>query len=160
VAVVLCVLGLVLRGAVEVPAGWAATPTAPQLTVFTDQLAGPPLMGLGVELDPYDTVAPGQINWALLTQRLEFMRPGFLRVVEPVTTYFGGYDAGANLTYRWMDPHVQELLSILSIAKSLGITVMLGDWGNPLTGGDTRVPFGSSASFATRTGSRMSAITT
>jgi hypothetical protein len=35
---------------------------------------------------------------------------------------------------------VQELLSILSIAQKLGITVVLGDWRNPLTGGDARVP--------------------
>lgn len=97
-------------------------------------------MGLGVEVDPYDTVAPSQLNWALLTQRLAFMRPGFLRVVEPASTYFGGYDAGGNPTYRWTDPHVQELLSILSIAKSLSITVVLGDWGNPLIGSDPRVP--------------------
>ena len=68
------------------------------------------------------------------------MRPGFLRVVEPASTYFGGYDAAGDPTYRWTDPHVQELLSILSIAKSLGITVVLGDWGNPLIGGDARIP--------------------
>jgi len=140
VLVRLCVLGLLLPAAVGVPAAGAAAVTVPKLTVFTDQVAGPPLMGLGAELDPYDTVAPGQINWALLTQRLEFMRPGFLRVVEPASTYFGGYDATGNPTYRWTDPHVQELLSILSIAKSLGITVMLGDWGNPLIGGDARIP--------------------
>ena len=68
------------------------------------------------------------------------MRPGFLRVVEPASTYFSGYDAAGDPTYRWTDPHVQELLSILSIAKSLGITVVLGDWGNPVIGGDPRVP--------------------
>lgn len=110
------------------------------MTVFTDQLAGPPMMGLGVELDPYDTVAPAQVNWSLLTQRLEYLRPGFLRVVEPASTYFGGYDSANDPTYRWTDPHVQELLSILAIAKSLGITVVLGDWGNPLIGGDARIP--------------------
>ena len=138
--VVLCVLGLSLGAPAGVPAAAAAGATVPGLTVFTDQLAGPPLMGLGVELDPYDTLASGQINWALITQRLEFMRPGFLRVVEPASTYFGGYDAAGNPTYLWTDAHVQELLSILSIAKSLGITVMLGDWGNPLIGGDARIP--------------------
>jgi hypothetical protein len=122
------------------PAAQAATVTVPKLTVFTDQLAGPPLMGLGVELDPYDTVAPDQINWPLVTQRLAFMRPGFLRVVEPASTYSSGYGAGGIPTYRWTDPHVQELLSILSIAKSLGITVVLGDWGDPLIGGDPRIP--------------------
>ena len=140
VLVVLCVLVSVGRGAVGVPAARAATATVPKLTVFTDQLAGPPLMGLGVELDPYDTVAPDQVNWPLLTQRLEFMRPGFLRVVEPASTYFGGYDEAGDPIYRWTDPHVQELLSILSIAQSLGITVVLGDWGNPLIGGDARIP--------------------
>ena len=72
---VFCVLGLVVRAAVGVHAAGAAAATVPKLTVFTDQLAGPPLTGLGVELDPYDTVPPGQINWALLTERLEFMRP-------------------------------------------------------------------------------------
>ena len=128
------------RVAVGVPAARAAAATVPKLTVFTDQLAGPPLMGLGAELDPYDTVAPNQINWSVLTQRLAFMRPGFVRVVEPASTYFGGYDAAGNPTYRWTDPHVQELLSILSIAKSLGITVVLGDWGDPVIGGDPRVP--------------------
>jgi hypothetical protein len=128
------------RAAVGVPATRAAVATVPNLTVFTDQLAGPPLMGLGAELDPYDTVAPDQINWSLLTQRVAFMRPGFLRVVEPASTYFSGYDTAGNPTYRWTDPHVQELLSILSIAKSLGITVVLGDWGNPLIGGDPRIP--------------------
>ena len=98
-------------------------------------------MGFGVELDPYDTLAPTQVDWPLLTQRLEFMKPGFLRVVEPASTYFRGYDGAGNPTYRWSDRHVQELLSILSIAKSLGITVVLGDWGNPVIGGDARIPF-------------------
>src|SRR5512135_2026433 len=68
----------------------AATASIQKLTFFTDQLAGPPLLGLGAELDPYDTVAPTQMNWSLLTQRLAFMKPGFLRVVEPASTYFGG----------------------------------------------------------------------
>jgi hypothetical protein len=128
------------RAAVGVPVARAAATNVPNLTIFTDQPVGPPLMGLGVEVDPYDTLGPAQVNWPLLTQRLEFMRPGFLRVVEPASTYFGGYDSAGNPIYRWTDPHTQELLSILSIAKSLGITVVLGDWGNPLIGGDARIP--------------------
>jgi hypothetical protein len=128
------------RAAAGIPVARAAAANVPNLTVFTDQLVGPPLMGLGAEVDPYDTLAPDQVNWPLLTQRLEFLRPGFLRVVEPASTYFRGYDSAGNPTYRWTDRHVQELLSILSIAKSLGITVVLGDWGDPLIGGDARIP--------------------
>jgi hypothetical protein len=129
VLVVLCVAASAGRAAAGIPVARAAAANVPNLTVFTDQLVGPPLMGLGAEVDPYDTLAPDQVNWPLLTQRLEFLRPGFLRVVEPASTYFRGYDSAGNPTYRWTDRHVQELLSIVSIAKSLGITVVLGDWG-------------------------------
>ena len=118
----------------------AGAVTSPAVTVFTDQLAGPPLMGLGVQFDPYDTLKPGQISWPLIAQRLDFMRPGFLRVVEPASDYFGSYDSAGNPTYRWASPRVQELLSILAYAQSRGITVVLGDWVNPLIGGDARIP--------------------
>ena len=137
---VVCVLAAVGGGAVGMPAARAVAASVPKITVFTDELAGPPLMGLGAQLDPFDALRPNQINWSLLTERLQFMRPGVLRVVEPASMYFGGYDVAGNPTYRWTDPHVQELLSILSIAKGLGITVVLGDWGNPLIRGDARVP--------------------
>jgi len=97
-------------------------------------------MGLGVEFDPYDNVASSQIDWPLIAQRLDFMSPGFMRVVEPASDYFGGYDAAGDPIYRWTAPHVQELLSILAYAQSRGITVVLGDWANPLIGGDARIP--------------------
>jgi hypothetical protein len=118
----------------------AVAVAAPAVTVYTDQPAGPAFMGLGVEFDPYDTVAPSAIDWPLITQRLDFMSPGFLRVVEPASDYFGGYDSVGDPVYRWTSPHVQELLSILSYAQSRGITVVLGDWADPLIGGDARIP--------------------
>jgi hypothetical protein len=108
--------------------------------VFTDQVQSSPFWGLGVELDPYDALAPAQLSWALITQRLDFMSPGFLRVVEPASTYFGGYDASGNPTYRWTAPSVQELLLILKYAQDRGIPVVLGDWADPLIGGDARIP--------------------
>ena len=119
----------------------APPPAAPTLTIYTDQLAeAPAFMGLGVEFDPYDTLQPSQLDWPLITQRLDFMSPGFLRVVEPASDYFAGYDSSDNPTYHWTSAHVEELLSILSYAKSRGITVVLGDWANPLIKGDARIP--------------------
>ncbi len=118
----------------------ASAPGALSVTVFTDQLQSSPFWGLGVELDPYDALAPTQLDWPLITQRLDFMAPGFLRVVEPASTYFGGYDASGNPTYRWTAPSVRELLSILSYAQNRGIPVVLGDWADPLIGGDARIP--------------------
>ncbi|HWC85607.1 MAG TPA: hypothetical protein VG388_03645 [Solirubrobacteraceae bacterium] len=117
-----------------------AAPAAPGLTVYTDQLSAPSFMGLGTQIDPYDTMKPSQVNWPLITQRLDFMQPGLLRVVEPASDYFGGYDASGNPTYDWTSSHVVQLLTILSYAQSRGITVVLGDWGNALIGGDARIP--------------------
>jgi hypothetical protein len=128
------------RAAAPTGARVAAPTAAPALTVYTDQLADPAFMGLGVELDPYDTLKPSQVNWPLITQRLDFMSPGLLRVVEPASDYFGGYDPSGNPTYRWTSSHVTQLLSILSYAQSRGITVVLGDWANPVIGGDASIP--------------------
>lgn len=120
----------------------AAPSAAATLTIDTDELAGPPLMGLGVEWDPYDAFQPTQADWDLTFQRLDYMRPGFIRVVEPAYDYFKGYDANHNPTYRWQSRHVQQLLTILGYAKRHGITVVLGDWGDPMLGGDARIPAG------------------
>jgi hypothetical protein len=68
------------------------------------------------------------------------MQPGFIRVVEPASNYFKGYDALNNPTYRWRSAHVLELLKILTFAQTHGITVVLGDWSNPLIDGDARIP--------------------
>ncbi len=133
VAVLLVALG------VNVPGARAAAP-APTITLYTDQLSGPAFMGLGTQFDPYDTLNSSQINWQLITQRLDFMRPGLLRVVEPASDYFAGYDSSGNPTYRWTSWKVQELLAILGYAQSRGITVVLGDWANPLIQGDARIP--------------------
>jgi hypothetical protein len=97
-------------------------------------------MGLGVEFDPYDTYTPSQADWARTFARLDFMRPGFFRVVEPASDYFKGYDSSHNPTYRWKSQHVKELLTILAYAQSRGISVVLGDWGNPMINGDVRIP--------------------
>ncbi len=136
-----CACGLATALAcVAAAAASSAAVVAPSVTVFTDQLQSSPFWGLGVELDPYDALSPAQLNWPLITQRLDFMSPGFLRVVEPASMYFRGYDASGNPTYRWTAPSVQELLSILDYAQGRGIPVVLGDWADPLIGGDARIP--------------------
>ena len=118
-----------------------AVSTAPAITIHTDELAAEaPFMGLGVELDPYDSFQPTPAQWNLIFQRLDYMRPGFIRVVEPASDYFGGYDATGNPVYRWTAPHVEQLLTILDYARSRGLTVVLGDWANPAINSDPRIP--------------------
>jgi len=118
-----------------------AAAAAPAITIYTDELASEaPFMGLGVEWDPYDSFRPTPAQWNLAFTRLDYMRPGFMRVVEPAYDYFGGYDAAHNPVYRWTARHVVQLRAILDYAKSRGITVVLGDWSNPMINGDPRIP--------------------
>jgi hypothetical protein len=131
----LLALALIVLGVIAARA--AAQPT---LTIQTDNLAGPPLMGLGVEWDPYDSFVATPAQWALTFQRLDFMRPGFMRIVEPAGDYFKGYDANHNPLYKWTAPHVVELLTMLGYTKSRDIPVVLGDWSNPMINGDARIP--------------------
>jgi hypothetical protein len=133
-----------LTGASPASLARAASPHSagggPVVTVNTGESAGPALMGLGVEWDPYDSFVPTQAEWNLTYQRLDYMSPGFLRVVEPASDYFAGYSAAHVPLYRWTSQHVVDLLKILAYAQSRGITVVLGDWGDPLIHNDPRVP--------------------
>jgi hypothetical protein len=114
----------------------------PVISIQTDDPAGPPLMGLGVQWDPYDTFVPTQAQWDLVFQRLDYMHPGFIRIVEPAYDYFRGYDAAHTPVYRWAAPRVTQLVTMLRYAQTRGIPVVLGDWGNPVIGGDPRIPAG------------------
>ena len=121
----------------------AAAAAPPTITIHTDELAAAPaFMGLGVQLDPYDSFTPTAAQWNLTFQRLDYMHPGFIRVVEPAFDYFGGYDAAHHPVYRWTASRVLQLRTILDYAKSRGITVVLGDWSNPMIRGDPRIPAG------------------
>ncbi len=123
-----------------VAAAGRAGASTPAVTIPTDQVAGSPLMGLGVEWDPYDHFQPTPADWGRTFQRVDYMHPGVIRVVEPAWDYFRGYDASHNPTYRWSSRHLEQLLTILRYAKSRGIKVILGDWLNPMIHGDPRVP--------------------
>ena len=130
-------IGLALSGATS---SARAVTGGPVITIHTDELAGPPSMGLGVEWDPYDTFQPTQADWNRVFQRLDYMRPGFIRVVAPAYDYFGGYDQNNNPVYRWTSDRVLQLRTILDYAQSRGITVVLGDWSNPMINGDRAHP--------------------
>ena len=130
-------IGLALSGPMSTA---RAVTSGPVITIHTDELAGPTSMGLGVEWDPYDTFQPTHADWNRMFQRLDYMRPGFIRVVVPAYNYFGGYDQNNNPVYRWTSDPLVQLRTILDYAQSRGITVVLGDWSNPLINDDARIP--------------------
>lgn len=78
----LVALALVTCGAFGTSVARAASPAIPQAHCLTDQLAGPPLMGLGAELDPYDTVSPSQIALRTVGRRLRVTSTGQVFIVR------------------------------------------------------------------------------
>ena len=59
-----------------------AASTTPSITLHADQLATvPPFIRLGVEVDPYDSFGPLDVQWNLIFQRLDYM--GSSGRVEP-----------------------------------------------------------------------------
>jgi hypothetical protein len=92
-------------------------------------------MGLGVEFDPY-SVPPSPQRWQQIEQRLDFMRPGFFRVMLDATDYCSGFDRAGHPNYAWAAgatpmPGFQQLLRVLTYAQSRGVRVFLGQWSPP-----------------------------
>jgi hypothetical protein len=116
-------------------AGLAAS-DAPAVTIDLKSTVVEHFMGMGVQWDPYEYPA-SDAAWKLTLNRLDFMRPAFLRVMWTADPYCLGFDAAGNPQYVWDrdDAEVRErlgpLFKILDYAQSRGIDVMLGEWNQP-----------------------------
>jgi hypothetical protein len=147
-AAALCVLALLVGVSLsvsEVAASQAKAATSSKksktrttITLFPGETVGPGLLGSGVQWDP--SFQPSQALWQLTERRVAFMSPGFIRVVQPASTYFKGYDSNHDPTYRWTSAPVAQLLKILAFAQAHRITVVFGDWTDPRIHGDARIP--------------------
>ncbi len=99
-----------------------AFPDSTSVTIRTDSLVSAGYIGNGVQWDPYESdygfgnVEIREADWKKIYDRLDFMKPAFMRVM--VNTY----DATENGT----------LYGILDYCQSRGVTVMFGDWGRGL----------------------------
>ncbi len=98
------------------------------ITVKADSLVSTGYIGNGVQWDPYESdygfgdVEISEADWKKIYDRLDFMKPAFMRVM--VNTY----DATENGT----------IYGILDYCQSRGVTVMFGDWGRGLVDSKSR----------------------
>lgn len=116
-------------------AGAAGEPA--KVTIDTGQTVVTPFMGLGVQWDPYDKYPLRPDDWKMITERMDFCRPGYLRVMSGASAYCLGFDADGRPRYVWQEGDAarragfERLCAILDYAQKRGIDVLLGEWGPP-----------------------------
>jgi hypothetical protein len=88
-------------------------------------------MGLGIQWDPYE-YPPTPEGWKKTVDRVDFMRPGFFRVMLNASSY-ARFDANGNPSYAWNEGEagmnrLTWLFNILDYAQSHKIDVLVGEW--------------------------------
>jgi len=102
------------------------------VTVDTKQVVVERFLGPGVQWDPYD-YQPSPEAWKTTLARMDFMHPGFLRVMLNASSYLRGFDAAGNPRYVWSEgesgmERLSSLFGILDYAQSRNIPVLIGEW--------------------------------
>ncbi|UZO80939.1 cellulase family glycosylhydrolase [Aquimarina sp. ERC-38] len=109
----------------------AEEPISTELVIELGTVINDSYIGNGVQWDPYPQAykfwdLPIQdVDWQKMYDRLDYMKPSFLRVV------FGSYDKYAHLGADNYNPIIflEGMERILQYCQDNNITVMLGDWG-------------------------------
>jgi hypothetical protein len=121
--------------AADTPATQTPTPTPGVVTVNLHQTVVTPTMGFGVQWDPYG-YPPSPADWQLTLKRLDFLRPGFFRVMFSAD-YCLDYNAHGQPEYIWDHPEkasayaksqMAMIIQILDYAQKRHVDVMLGEW--------------------------------
>ena len=94
-------------------------------------------MGLGLQWDPY-AYQPSPGCMKIIKSRMDFCRPGFLRVMWGADCYCLGFRADGSPEFVWQKgfaPHreyLNKLYGILDYAQKRDIKVILGVWSPPI----------------------------
>ncbi|BDI31947.1 hypothetical protein CCAX7_39980 [Capsulimonas corticalis] len=113
---------------------WAAS--ASDVTVRLGKTVTSPFMGLGVQWDRF-YYTPTPAAWNMIVRRMDYCRPGYLRVMVGTGDYCVGFDAQGKPKYIWTEgtaaqkADFKNLTDILDYAQSRGVPVILGEWSPP-----------------------------
>jgi hypothetical protein len=127
-----CLCAVLVGGAaVSAPATTApAEPAATSVTIHLGDVLERRFVGVGADFGPYP-VAISESAWERNFARLDFMRPGVLRVMITASVYTNGYRADGTPIYVWDKPKMRQLRRILDWAQRRNVTVILGEWTLP-----------------------------
>ena len=103
----------------------AVLPSRCSVVVHLHQSVKNHIMGLGVQWDPFDQYPPSTRDWNVILERMDFMHPGFLRVIGGAS-YSGGRNPKVYFTSNWAEKH--NCTKILSWAQKHKCKVILGTW--------------------------------
>ena len=98
----------------------------------TDRVISSDYVGNGVEWDPYDEAEAwgaevSDADWAKLSERLDFMRPGYVRCM--INSPYRYYDAATGRYDRMRN--LASLRRLLQYCQDTGITVAYGEYNPP-----------------------------
>ena len=98
----------------------------------TDRVISSDYVGNGVEWDPYDEAEAwgaevSDADWAKLSERLDFMRPGYVRCM--INSPYRYYDAATGRYDRMRN--LASLRRLLQYCQDNGITVAYGEYNPP-----------------------------
>jgi hypothetical protein len=125
-------LVVVLAALCAVPAQAAAQ----TVTIDLRATVAEPFIGAGVQWDPYE-YPPSADGWKTTLARLDYMHPGFFRVMLNANSYWLGFDEAGNPRYVWSEAQpagrdsLATLFAILDYAQARKIDVLLGEWSPP-----------------------------
>ena len=101
------------------------------LTVTNCRKGFRPFRGLGVQWDPYHVHPVTDAEWQTITDRVDAMRPAFVRLMIYAPSYCAGLDQNGAPIWRFDSSGVLALLRELDYLESRGIEVILGEWEAP-----------------------------
>lgn len=87
--------------------------------------------GMGVQWDPYQVHPVTENEWSLITKRVDYMQPAFVRLMIYAPTYCKGFDQNGDPIYQFDSPGSLALLRELDYLESRNIEVVLGEWEAP-----------------------------
>ena len=87
--------------------------------------------GMGVQWDPYNVHPVTDEEWQLITKRVDYLSPYFVRLMIYAPTYCRGFNLAGEPVYQFDCPAVRSLLRELDYLESRGIMVVLGEWEAP-----------------------------
>ncbi|GAA2574927.1 hypothetical protein SMC26_31145 [Actinomadura fulvescens] len=97
---------------------------------YLDNVQQADFKGLGVHFSPFESDLT-DAQWALVHERLAFMRPSVLRVIIGAGWYTKGFDVAGRPVFDWDSADMRKLYFMLDWAERNRAEVILGDWAPP-----------------------------
>ena len=84
--------------------------------------------GLGVQWDPYVAHPVSDKEWEMITERVDYLKPSFVRLMIYAPSYCKGVDENQVPIYDFDGAPVASLLRELDYLEEHGIETILGEW--------------------------------